>query len=147
MSAVAIHRRVPASASAVPRLRGIARSYASGSCGLDEDQATLVAMVVTEAAANVVLHAYPDEPGMIEFAADADEDELRVRVSDRGVGIDSPSANRGLGAGLRIMRRLALTRITSQPGRGTSVELRFELPGAGATPPPASAAPPPPRRH
>jgi serine/threonine-protein kinase RsbW len=147
MPAVAIHRRVPASTSAVPRLRGIARAYATGSCGLDDDQATLVAMVVTEAAANVVLHAYPDQPGMIEFAADADEDELRVCVSDRGVGMDSPSANRGLGAGLRIMRGLALTRITSQPGQGTSVELRFQLPGSEPRPPPASAALPPPRRR
>jgi anti-sigma regulatory factor (Ser/Thr protein kinase) len=147
MSSIAIHRRIPASSSAVPRLRGIARSYAAGSCGLDDDQATLVAMVVTEAAANVVLHAYPDQPGMIEFAADADEGELRVCVSDRGVGIDSPSANRGLGAGLRIMRGLARTQISSQPGRGTRVELRFRLPGSGSTPPPASAAPPPPRRR
>jgi anti-sigma regulatory factor (Ser/Thr protein kinase) len=147
MSSIAIHRRIPASGSAVPRLRGIARSYAAGSCGLDDDQATLVAMVVTEAAANVVLHAYPDQPGMIEFAADADDRELCVCVSDCGVGVDSPSANRGLGAGLRIMRGLARTRISSQPGRGTSVELRFRLPGSGSTPPPASAAPPPPRRR
>jgi anti-sigma regulatory factor (Ser/Thr protein kinase) len=116
---------------------------------LDDDQATLVAMVVTEAAANVVLHAYPDpdQPGMIEFAADTDDGELRVCVSDRGVGIDRPSANRGLGAGLRIMRGLARTRISSQPGRGTRVELRFRLPGSGSTPPPASAGPPPPRRR
>lgn len=107
-----------------------------------------MAMAVTEAAANVVLHAYPDRPGMIEFAADANDGELRVRVSDRGVGIDTPSANRGLGAGLRIMRGLALTRICSQLGRGTSVELRFRLPGKdGSTPPPACAAPPPPRRR
>jgi serine/threonine-protein kinase RsbW len=126
--ATTIHRRIPASRAAVPRLRGLARSYAAASYGLDDEQAAVIAMAVTEAAANVVQHAYRDQAGMIEFAAEARDCELRVCVCDTGVGMDNPSPNRGIGAGLRIMRRLAETRIESQPGGGTRVELRFALP-------------------
>jgi serine/threonine-protein kinase RsbW len=145
---IALRRSLPASAAALPRLRGLVTSFAAGQCGADSDQAALIALAVTEAAANVVRHAYPDSTGMIDLHAEAEDDQLRVRIADAGVGFGEPSPNRGLGAGLRIMRGLAETRVISHPGHGTAVEMLFRVqPASEATPHRASEAPPrrPPR--
>jgi anti-sigma regulatory factor (Ser/Thr protein kinase) len=122
---VALQRSLPASPAALPRLRGLVKSFASGQCGADPDQASLIALAVTEAASNVVRHAYPDRPGMIDLRAESEDDHLRIRIADAGVGLGEPSPQRGLGAGLRIMQGLAETRLVSEPGRGTAVELVF----------------------
>lgn len=140
----AIHRRLPASVAALPQLRSVVRSFATGRCGADEDQSALIALAVTEAATNVVRHAYPGRPGMIDFQAESNGNELRIRIGDGGVGISSGSPNSGIGAGLQIMQGLAETHIDSQPGRGTEVELVFRVRGCGATQPRASEEP---RQH
>ncbi len=103
----------------------------------------MIALAVTEAATNVVRHAYPDRPGMIDVLAEADDDHLSIRIADAGVGIGKRSRDRGMGAGLRIMAGLADTRVISRPGEGTAVELVFRLPGPRATQRRASAEPPP----
>jgi anti-sigma regulatory factor (Ser/Thr protein kinase) len=139
----ALQRSLPASPASLPRLRGLVRSFASGQCGADADQASLIALAVSEAATNVVRHAYPDRPGMIDLHAESEDDHLRIRIADAGIGLGEPSPNRGLGAGLRIMQGLAETRVVSHPGEGTAVELVFRVGGGASTPRPASAAPPP----
>jgi serine/threonine-protein kinase RsbW len=125
---VALQRSLPASPAALPRLRGLVKSFASAQCGADPDQAALIALAVTEAASNVVRHAYPDRPGMIDLRAESEDDHLRIRIADAGVGLGEPSPERGLGTGLRIMQGLAETRLVSEPGRGTAVELVFCVP-------------------
>jgi anti-sigma regulatory factor (Ser/Thr protein kinase) len=145
-ASTAVRRRLPASTAALAQLRSVARSYAAAQCGVDEDQCELIALAVSEAAANVVRHAYPGRRGMIDFEAESDGDELRIRIADAGVGMAAESPDRGLGAGLGIMRGLAQTSVASRPGAGTEVELVFPL-RRSATPPPAFAEPPrPPRR-
>jgi anti-sigma regulatory factor (Ser/Thr protein kinase) len=139
----ALQRSLPASPAALPRLRGLIRSFACGPCGADADQACLIVLAVTEAAANVVRHAYPDRPGMIDLHAESEDDRLRIRIADAGIGLGEPSPNRGLGAGLRIMQGLAETRVVSHPGEGTAVEMIFRVQGRNATPHQASAAPRP----
>lgn len=142
-----MHRRLPASVAALPQLRSVVRSYAAATCGIDEDESALIALAVTEAATNVVRHAYRGRPGMIDVEAEVSGNELRVRIADGGVGMSRSSPNAGMGAGLRIMQGLAETRISSAPGQGTEVELVFRLRGASATPRPASVGPRPrPRR-
>jgi anti-sigma regulatory factor (Ser/Thr protein kinase) len=138
----ALQRSLPASAAALPRLRGLVRSFAAGRCGADADQAAMIALAVTEAATNVVLHAYPDRPGMINLLAEVDDGRLHVRIADAGVGM-RPSRQPGIGAGLRIMEGLAETEVVSQPGQGTAVDMVFRLSEPCATPRPASAEPPP----
>ncbi|HEY0388123.1 MAG TPA: ATP-binding protein [Gaiellales bacterium] len=144
-ASTAVRRRLPSSTAALAQLRSVARSYAAAQCGVDEDQSQLIALAVSEAATNVVRHAYPGRRGMIDFEAESDGNELRIRIADAGVGMAAESPDRGLGAGLRIMRGLAQTRVASRPGAGTEVELVFPL--RSATPRPAFAEPPPhPRR-
>ncbi|HYW29388.1 MAG TPA: ATP-binding protein [Gaiellales bacterium] len=122
---IGLQRSLPASPAALTRLRVLVRSFASSHCGADPEQASLIALAVTEAASNVVRHAYPDGPGMIDLRAESEDDHLRIRIADAGVGLGKPSPKRGLGAGLRIMQGLAETRLVSVPGHGTAVEMVF----------------------
>lgn len=123
----ALRRSLPASAAALPHIRGLVRSFATERLGADAETASLITLAVTEAAANVVRHAYPDRAGMIDVEAEALDHHLRVRIADAGVGLGEPSENRGIGSGLRIMQSLAKTRVISHPGQGTVVEMVFSV--------------------
>jgi anti-sigma regulatory factor (Ser/Thr protein kinase) len=123
----ALRRSLPASAAALPHVRGLVRSFAIEQLGADAERVSLITLAVTEAAANVVRHAYPDRTGMIDVEAEALDHHLRVRIADAGVGLGEPSENRGMGSGLRIMQSLAKTRVISHPGQGTMVEMVFSV--------------------
>lgn len=92
------------------------------------DEATLgeVALAVSEACGNAVVHAYPDgRPGPLTVEADARDHELRVRVADRGRGLAPRPDSPGMGLGLPLMTRLAQAlRIDHGPG-GTGTEVRM----------------------
>ncbi|HEX6988096.1 MAG TPA: ATP-binding protein, partial [Bacillota bacterium] len=47
-----------------------------------------IKVAVSEAVTNAVVHAYPDEPGVVHVRAEVDGEQLTVVVSDHGVGID-----------------------------------------------------------
>ena len=87
-------------------------------------------LCLSEAVANVVLHAYQGraEPGTVSVTAEVSNGELLVRVQDDGVGfaprLDSP----GLGMGLPLMGSLAkdLTVAPAEDG-GTLICMRFPL--------------------
>ena len=69
---------------------------------VDERGAQDIALAVTEACTNVVVHAYEGrEPGEIKVEVDRLEDSVRVLVTDSGYGLrprpDSP------GSGSRVM--------------------------------------------
>jgi anti-sigma regulatory factor (Ser/Thr protein kinase) len=93
-----------------------------------------VDLAVTEAATNVVVHAYRDRPsgaapGVLRVAARVEDLALHVNVADDGVGpsprLDSP----GLGLGLGIIARLADVLQIEQANPGTRVTMRFRLAG------------------
>jgi anti-sigma regulatory factor (Ser/Thr protein kinase) len=92
---------------------------------VDDESRTRVLLALSEVVANAVRHAYADaEPGDMEVSAAVDHGVLRVAVRDFGA-VRLPSANPGLGVGLRIAERCAdAVRVTSLPG-GTTVELEF----------------------
>jgi|tagenome__1003787_1003787.scaffolds.fasta_scaffold20949800_4 serine/threonine-protein kinase RsbW len=106
-----------------------------------------VALAVSEAVTNVVLHAYVDrdEPGEVRVCAevldDADGGDLRVSVEDDGRGMmprfDSPGAGMGLPIiGQSSDRYEVRTSLTG----GNELCMRFRLAGArtaGATPAPS----------
>jgi anti-sigma regulatory factor (Ser/Thr protein kinase) len=98
--------------------------------GLGESVITNLAVVVSEACANVVKYAYRDGfEGLIEVEVIPAADILRVFVRDQGDGIrpqpesSIPSAKLGLPMIGALSRRF---RLTSERGRGT--ELEVELP-------------------
>ena len=88
---------------------------------------------VSEACNNVVLHAYEGELGPmdVQLFVDLDDDSIVVSVQDRGVGLSvSPTEIVDNGAGgLGVAVIQALTRdlqLTSRPGGGTEVLMRFD---------------------
>lgn len=102
-----------------------------------------VALVLTEAAANVVRHAYPqDRPGPFYAAAALTSRGLTISVIDFGRGMGSPSGNPGGGFGLALIEQLSdAVRISgNEPEPGTSVHALFAGVGpADRARPPADA--------
>jgi anti-sigma regulatory factor (Ser/Thr protein kinase) len=101
--------------------------------GFDETTAGRVAIVVTEAATNIVKHGGGGEI-LIRPLQDEDESGIEVVALDKGPGIanlaesriDGVSRTGSAGGGLGAIGRLAdLHDIYSLPGRGTAVLLRI----------------------
>jgi anti-sigma regulatory factor (Ser/Thr protein kinase) len=123
--------------TAIPEGVTTARAAVTGLCRsleLEDDIVTRVKIAVNEACINCVQHAYAgrgDGRATYMLEARAEADFLVVTIHDYGVGLrdDSPSVNAGLGMGLRLMEQLADGLcITSNPGRGTRVAMRFAIP-------------------
>ena len=94
---------------------------------------------VSEAVTNCIVHAYPDELGIITLRCRILKDNtLDIVVKDRGVGI--PDVEKAMqpmfttggaersGMGLTIMDSfMSSMTITSIPGKGTTVHMRRKL--------------------
>jgi serine/threonine-protein kinase RsbW len=89
-----------------------------------------VAVAVTEAVANVVVHAYRDGPlGDVEVVLRGDGRRLEILVCDTGVGLRPRDDSPGLGLGLGLMAALAdAFEVSQSAAGGTRVRLCFELP-------------------
>jgi len=94
---------------------------------------TAVALAVTEAFANVVVHAYVDADtvGHLELRADVRGDELIVQVSDEGRGMQPRADSPGLGMGLPLIAQMADTFevLDHQDRPGVAVRMHFQLTG------------------
>jgi serine/threonine-protein kinase RsbW len=86
-------------------------------------------MAVTEACTNVVVHAYDDEPGELEVAMVAGDDELTIVVRDHGTGIAPKPARTeppALGLGLPLIAALTdAFELRGSAGQGTEVRMTF----------------------
>jgi serine/threonine-protein kinase RsbW len=105
-------------------LGGLGEAFA-----VPEPKLSDIRLAVTEACANVVVHAYPeDQEGSMEILASMGEDELTVLVRDWGRGIRPRPDSPGLGLGLSLIAALAET---VQLGHGeqehTEVRMTFSL--------------------
>lgn len=94
---------------------------------------------VSEAVTNCIVHAYPNDLGIISLRCRILKDNtLDIVIKDRGVGIaDLEKARRPMfttggsdrsGMGFTIMESFMTTfSVTSQPGKGTCVHMRRKL--------------------
>lgn len=94
---------------------------------------------VSEAVTNCIVHAYPNDLGIITLRCRILKDNtLDIVIKDRGVGIpDLEQARRPMyttggadrsGMGFTIMESFMTTfSVTSEPGKGTSVHMRRKL--------------------
>lgn len=90
---------------------------------------------VTEAANNVVMHAYPDAgEGPLEVEASVLDGEVRVVVRDRGRGIAEDEAASEEGIGLGVVRALA-SHLQVAGGQDEGTEVVMSLPAPGVAPP------------
>lgn len=118
---------LPAVPASVPSIRAAVRAFVE-TRGLDEPEA--VALAVSEAATNVVLHAYRDRdhPGPVHVRATDVPDGVLVSVADEGLGLRPRPDSPGVGLGLALMQHHAAElSLVGPPQRsaGTEVRLRF----------------------
>lgn len=97
-----------------------------------EDRAILsdIALAITEATTNVVLHAYRDHevPGQVTIEADVGGDHVSFIVRDEGSGLAPRVDSPGLGLGLGLIAQVADSADVRAPeGGGTEVVMRFNV--------------------
>jgi serine/threonine-protein kinase RsbW len=121
------HRAVPDS---VAVLRATVAEFAT-KAGLPSSTIDRVKLAVSEAATNVVVHAYQDasEPGLIHVEAALTQGELHVSVADTGPGLRARPDSPGLGLGLALIDELTDNFELLQGGNGgLRVLMRFAIP-------------------
>lgn len=90
-------------------------------------------LAVTEACTNVVLHAYGDDEGPMQVAAEVSDSQLRVFVRDEGRGISPRPNSPGLGLGLPLIATLSETlELGRDDEERTEVAMTFRLSEDGA---------------
>jgi anti-sigma regulatory factor (Ser/Thr protein kinase) len=121
---------IAADAPGVPLVRHALRGLLSG-LEVDDDVVADIALAVTEACTNAVVHAYPAGDGTINVTAAHVGDSLAVTVRDHGGGMSPRVDTPGLGVGLPVIAAIAQSvEIGSPEGGGTEVRMRFALEGA-----------------
>lgn len=126
----------PAVPASVAVLRRMVAAFA-GRAGLEPSTIDRLTLSVSEAATNVVVHAYPDagEPGLIHVDAELAAGELRVCVADTGRGLNSQHDSPGLGLGLGLIAALADNfELLRGAGGGLRVLMRFAVPPSPTDP-------------
>jgi anti-sigma regulatory factor (Ser/Thr protein kinase) len=111
----AFSQNFPAVGGSIARVRAAVACYAANA-GAKPSLVEGVELAVSEAATNVVVHAYEArESGSIHVDASVDRGELRVSVADTGLGLaiigelaDKVELLQGGGGGLRVLMRFAL---------------------------------------
>jgi serine/threonine-protein kinase RsbW len=85
---------------------------------------------ISEAANNVVLHAYGHRTGPLLFSMAVRDDQVEAVVRDRGCSMRRVSLdNRGLGMGVVVISALAdHAEFQSDEGTGTEVRMTFKRP-------------------
>jgi serine/threonine-protein kinase RsbW len=90
-----------------------------------------VALAVTEAVSNVVVHAYTESTGdnLVELEIRVEDAQLVIHVRDQGRGMVPRHDSPGLGYGLPLINRVAdRVELSSVNGHGTEMCIRFTLP-------------------
>jgi len=128
-AAIGLDACYPANPPQVAAIRRAVSDFALRS-GAGRTTLIRIELAVSEAATNVVLHAYrpPGRAGDIHVTAALVDGALEVRVRDDGGGMAPRSDSPGMGLGLGLMAgesdRFA---IHDADGGGTEVILRFQL--------------------
>jgi len=119
--------RLPAHAGSVRTVRRAIVDFARRH-GATDELAGDVALAVSEAVDNIVLHAYDtNDEGVVHYAADVDDGDLEIVIADDGSGIREGAPSDGLGLGLRLIAALSNDfAITARP-EGLEVWMRFAL--------------------
>lgn len=128
-SAIGLDAVFAAQPTQVAAIRRAVRDVAVGG-GADGETLVRLGLAVSEAATNVVLHAYRDTAarGLIHVTASVADGALEVCIGDDGVGMSPRSDSPGLGLGLSLMASEAdRCEVHSAEGGGTRIVLRFEL--------------------
>ena len=121
-------QRLPAVSASLPEIRALTVDFVTAHCDADEALLSDIALCVTEAAANAVLHAYDQPGGEITLTVRHTVGTITVEICDEGIGPPAPSPNPGLGLGLKIVHTLSDATSTRSNGTGLRVTMRFPCP-------------------
>ena len=128
MDSPALARRFPARPDQVGPARREAAAYAREHGAVDPDG---IALAVSEAVTNVVVHAYIDAPapGEVElFVKRHPDDGIEIKVSDDGRGMLPRRDSPGLGVGLPLLAKLAQRfMVETRPTGGTAISMFFAV--------------------
>ena len=118
--------RLPADAAALPLVRASVSRIVAGAAARDLDR---IRLALTEACANVVRHAYPDDRGVLDAGLRLRPKVLMIEVCDCGVGVteDREPPREAGGLGLPLIDMLADRVEVAPRDPGTSVRMTFEL--------------------
>ena len=112
----------------VARARDSVTAFAAAH-GASTAQCGAIALAVSEAVANAVVHAYAggDDEGIIELRTWMDDRHLIALVCDDGIGMGRAQPSAGLGLGIALMaglsERLTVESLSGRPG--TRVQMTF----------------------
>ena len=123
-------RRFCARADSVGEARRTAVAFAREH-DVPADKLDLVALAVSEATTNVVVHAYRDrdEPGTFTLGLDIECGSLMIDVCDDGLGPAPRTDSPGLGLGLPIIAEVTDAHsFVPTSGRGAWLSMRFDIP-------------------
>jgi serine/threonine-protein kinase RsbW/stage II sporulation protein AB (anti-sigma F factor) len=129
MDPPALIRRFPAHPDQIAVARHAAITYAAEHGDMDLHA---IALAVSEAVSNAVIHAYRHangQPGEVELILEGVlDDGLRIVVSDNGLGMAPRPDSPGLGLGLPLIRRLAdRVEVQALPAGGTQLCMHFDV--------------------
>ena len=130
---------LPAQPERVAEARRAVAAHAT-SLGAGDMTVADIALAVSEAATNAVVHAFVAvEPGTLSITVEALDGALRVSVVDDGTGMTPRPDSPGLGLGLPTIGQLTDSfDVREGPGgRGTEVRMLFAARGVRAPAPPA----------
>lgn len=103
---------------------------AMDACELDIDMAIPVGLIVNELLTNSLKYAFPDGlKGNIRIGLEKTEDQLKLDVTDDGVGMQAHNNIPGTGFGTQLIRLLTKQlegRMVLNTHKGTSVCIRFQ---------------------
>ncbi len=103
-------------------MRGFRDAYVIGPGTMDD-----IVLAVSEAATNVVVHAYSQRTGTMTLVAQLQDGRLHVLIRDHGRGINPPHDTPRAGHGLALMEHVAASlEILGSPA-GTDVLMTFDL--------------------
>lgn len=122
-----INESFPATPESVGVIRREVTAFARA-LGISGRRLDDVRVAASEAATNVVRHAYRGLPGAIHVDVSAVEDELWILIADDGYGPNTPSATPGLGWGLAIITEATdqFTLVERSAG-GTEARMCFRI--------------------
>jgi anti-sigma regulatory factor (Ser/Thr protein kinase) len=113
---------------AVPESAPVARgAVMEALAGVPVDRAA-VGVVVSEAVANAIMHAYRScpEPGRVRVSVDIDGERVELTVRDDGIGMRPRGDSPGAGLGFTLMSGFA-DEVVVDSAHGTRLRARFPL--------------------
>lgn len=122
------HERRAATPHSIAPLRRAMIEFAMRS-GASERQLDDIAVAVSEALSNVVVHAYAgrDEPGVVTVDAWMSNQSLEVVVCDEGIGMLPRTDSPGLGLGLALIVRMTQRVALEETMPGVRVRMTFAI--------------------